>query len=80
MKAKKHTIETHDKFHLVTEFVDGHTVSTMLNNNPYHGIRDYETCIFYPNKDNNVVQYYESEGKARAGHATWVNEIATKGE
>lgn len=78
MKTKKHTIETHDKFQLVTDFVDGTAISTILLYTPFRSFADYETCIFYPNGDSRVVELYESEGKARAGHAKWVDETATK--
>ena len=33
----------------------------------------YETCIFYPNKDSEVVAVYDTEDEARAGHEALVD-------
>lgn len=74
MKAKQ-TIETHDVFHLVTDFDDGTSVSTIQINNPYRPMKVYETCIFYPGGESDVVGVYETEGKARKGHAYRVQQL-----
>lgn len=70
------TTETTDRFHIVTDFDDGTSISTILLYNPYRPVDLYETCIFYSNGDSDVVQTYETEARARKGHAMWVE--ATK--
>jgi len=78
MKTK--TTESHDGFHIVTDFSDGASVSTVLPYYPTHRPSPYETCVFHPNGDNEVVEHYESEAEARAGHAKWVDNVINQPE
>ena len=66
--------------HLRTTTPNGIDVSTIELSTWFVGARGahdtdtfrWETCIFMPNGDSEVVDTYESEATATAGHAEWV--------
>lgn len=58
---------------LVHVLEDGSKICTSILPPLYLGINpQYETVIFYPNKNNELCARYGSEEAAQAGHNSWV--------
>lgn len=65
---------------LELSFVGGCEVSTVKLPNETHPDGVWETCVFYADDTNQVLEQYTSEVAARAGHRKYVDEMITIGE
>lgn len=55
-----------------TTLADGTEVSTVNLQSAAMDAMQYETCVFYPTGDSNVVSRYATEAEALAGHRFFV--------